>query len=193
MPLPGLRMVRAMSQRATSPDTGDQTRGSDGMPRNYLRACLLLILAEGPAHGYEMVDQLGDLGVGSVDKGGMYRTLRTMEEDGLVASGWEPSQNGPGAGATGSPLRVGRGSTRGRKPCGPAGRSPPPTCAGTSWLAPRCPLPVPPARRRQPDGSRRRSRSHPFGGAGGVPVRRRGVGVTARSAPRPPAVAAFHP
>jgi poly-beta-hydroxybutyrate-responsive repressor len=84
-----------MSQRVTSSDTVDQARGSDGMPRNYLRACLLLILAEGPAHGYDMVDQLGDLGLGAVDKGGMYRTLRAMEGDGLVASGWEPSQNGP--------------------------------------------------------------------------------------------------
>jgi len=84
-----------MNHRETTSATGDQARGSDGMPRNYLRACLLLILAEGPAHGYEMVDRLGDLGVGAVDKGGMYRTLRTMEEDGLVGSGWERSDTGP--------------------------------------------------------------------------------------------------
>lgn len=79
----------------TNDDRGDQTRGGDGMPRNYLRACLLLILTDGPAHGYDMADQLTHLGLGAVDRGGMYRTLRTMEDDGLVASGWEPSHNGP--------------------------------------------------------------------------------------------------
>ncbi len=89
------RMVGAMSRPVTNHDRGDQSRGSDGMPRSYLRACLLLILAERPAHGYDMADQLTDLGLGTVDRGGMYRTLRTMEEDGVVVSGWEPSHNGP--------------------------------------------------------------------------------------------------
>ena len=70
-------------------------RGGDGMPHNYLRACLLLILSDGPAHGYDMVNDLAALGLSTVDKGGMYRTLRAMEDDGLVASGWEPSRNGP--------------------------------------------------------------------------------------------------
>ena len=87
-------MVPLMSVPVTNVDHGDHAR-SDGMPRNYLRACLLLILGESPAHGYEMADQLAGLGLGVVDKGGMYRTLRGMEEDSLVESGWEPSHNGP--------------------------------------------------------------------------------------------------
>lgn len=65
------------------------------MPRNYLRACLLLILADGSAHGYDMVSELAALGLAAVDKGGVYRTLRTMDDDGLVTSGWEPSHTGP--------------------------------------------------------------------------------------------------
>jgi len=90
-----------MSELATTPgggtsaDGGDPSRSGEGMPRNYLRACLLLILAEGPAHGYDMAEQLARLGLGTVDKGGMYRTLRIMEEEGLVTSGWEPSRSGP--------------------------------------------------------------------------------------------------
>ncbi len=84
-----------MSRSASNDGRSDQSRGSDGMPRNYLRACLLLILADGPAHGYDMAGELAALGLGTVDRGGMYRTLRAMEEEHLVASGWEPSQTGP--------------------------------------------------------------------------------------------------
>ena len=86
---------QAMSQSMTNDDRGDQTRGGAGMPRNYLRACLLLILTDGSAHGYDMVNELAALGLATVDKGGVYRTLRTMEDDGLVTSGWEPSHTGP--------------------------------------------------------------------------------------------------
>ena len=87
---------RGMRQPATTTDGGvDRSRTGDGMPRYYLRACLLLILAEMPAHGYDMAERLGRFGLGAVDKGGMYRTLRVMEEEGLVTSGWEQSPTGP--------------------------------------------------------------------------------------------------
>ncbi|CAN5135748.1 hypothetical protein BH24ACT10_BH24ACT10_19230 [soil metagenome] len=66
-----------------------------GLPRNYLRPCLLLLLAEGTAHGYELLDQVGALGLDRVDPGGLYRCLRAMEEEGLVRSTWEPSATGP--------------------------------------------------------------------------------------------------
>lgn len=66
-----------------------------GLPRNYLRPCLLLLLAEGTAHGYELLDQVAALGVERVDPGGLYRSLRAMDEEGLVRSTWEPSVSGP--------------------------------------------------------------------------------------------------
>ncbi len=66
-----------------------------GAPRNYLRPCLLLLLAEGTAHGYELLDQVGELGLDHADPGGMYRCLRAMDEEGLVRSAWEPSASGP--------------------------------------------------------------------------------------------------
>ncbi|MDQ3627488.1 MAG: helix-turn-helix transcriptional regulator [Actinomycetota bacterium] len=72
---------------------GDEA--SVGLPRNYLRPCLLLLLAEGTAHGYELLDQVGALGLDRVDPGGLYRCLRAMDEDGLVRSTWEPSTAGP--------------------------------------------------------------------------------------------------
>lgn len=66
-----------------------------GLPRNYLRPCLLLLLAEGTSHGYELLDQLNDLGFDQADPGGLYRCLRAMDEEGLVRSSWEPSTSGP--------------------------------------------------------------------------------------------------
>jgi PadR family transcriptional regulator PadR len=76
--------------------TGDS--GEDvpiGLPRNYLRPCLLLLLAEGTAHGYDLLAQVADLGIQRVDPGGLYRCLRAMDEEGLVRSTWEPSSSGP--------------------------------------------------------------------------------------------------
>lgn len=65
------------------------------LPRNYLRPCLLLLLAEGTSHGYELLEQVGSLGLERVDPGGLYRCLRAMDEEGLVRSRWEPSASGP--------------------------------------------------------------------------------------------------
>jgi PadR family transcriptional regulator PadR len=75
-----------------------RTRPEDcpvGLPRNYLRPWLLLLLAEGTSHGYELLEQLGALGLDRVDPGGLYRSLRAMDEEGLVRSTWQPSTSGP--------------------------------------------------------------------------------------------------
>ena len=65
------------------------------LPRNFLRPCLLLLLREQPAHGYELLERLQPLGFGRDDPGGLYRALRALERDGLVRSAWEPSREGP--------------------------------------------------------------------------------------------------
>lgn len=70
--------------------------GSDrGLPRNYLRACVLLLLDERPAHGYDLLDGLAELGLEHADPGGLYRALRAMEQERLVDSRWEQSRSGP--------------------------------------------------------------------------------------------------
>lgn len=66
-----------------------------GVPRSFLRPILLLLLAEGPSHGYELLEQAADLGLERTDPGGLYRTLRAMEQEGLVQSWWEASSSGP--------------------------------------------------------------------------------------------------
>jgi len=62
----------------------------------HLRSSLLLLLiAEQPRHGYELMDRLAGMGF-ERDPGGLYRSLRSMERDGLVGSEWELSASGPG-------------------------------------------------------------------------------------------------
>lgn len=72
-----------------------QEEPQGGLPRNYLRASLLLLIGEAPAHGYDLLDQIAGLGLHSVDPGGLYRALRVMESEGLVVSEWEHSSAGP--------------------------------------------------------------------------------------------------
>ena len=57
---------------------------------------LLLLLAERPTHGYELLERLPPLlGIESVDVGNLYRILRALEHDGVVSSTW--SAELPGA------------------------------------------------------------------------------------------------
>lgn len=65
------------------------------VPRDHFRASLLLVLGEVPAHGYDLPALLAPLGLGTTDRGFVYRTLRGMEAEGLVASAWDPSPSGP--------------------------------------------------------------------------------------------------
>lgn len=66
-----------------------------GLPRNYLRPCLLLMLGEGATHGYDLLSGIRSLGLDRADQGGLYRSLRAMEQEGLVTSWWEHSDVGP--------------------------------------------------------------------------------------------------
>lgn len=65
------------------------------LPRDFLRPCLLLLLREKPAHGYDLIDSAHALGIAVADPGGVYRALRGLEQEGLVRSYWEPSDSGP--------------------------------------------------------------------------------------------------
>ncbi len=56
----------------------------------WMEPFVMVLLAGGAAHGYAIVGELEQLGVtgGSVDVGQVYRTLRELEETGLVRSSW---------------------------------------------------------------------------------------------------------
>ena len=62
---------------------------SPSLPRNFLRPCVLLLLRESPAHGYDLLERAKAFGFTRWDPGGLYRVLRALEEEGLVRSAWE--------------------------------------------------------------------------------------------------------
>lgn len=65
------------------------------LPKNFLRPCLLLLLHETPAHGYDLRERLRPLGFSRDDPGRLYRALRGLESSGLVRSTWQTSTGGP--------------------------------------------------------------------------------------------------
>lgn len=72
-----------------------RTEAAPAVPKDFIRACLLLLLREQQAHGYDLIERVAALGFEPPDPGGLYRSLRRLEQDGLVSSAWEPSQAGP--------------------------------------------------------------------------------------------------
>ncbi|MGH7687036.1 MAG: PadR family transcriptional regulator [Candidatus Dormibacteria bacterium] len=65
------------------------------LPKQLLTPSLLLLIDSDPAYGYELQQRLAAFGVGSADRGTIYRALNVMEAGGLVASRWERSRSGP--------------------------------------------------------------------------------------------------
>jgi poly-beta-hydroxybutyrate-responsive repressor len=62
----------------------------------FAEPALLLLLRERPAHGYDLLERLPELtGEQRVEMGNLYRLLRALEEEGLVASEWDESSPGP--------------------------------------------------------------------------------------------------
>lgn len=63
----------------------------------FIQPCLLLLLCEKPnCHGYDLLVELKAFGFdASPDPGVLYRNLRRLEQEGLVASRWETGEGGP--------------------------------------------------------------------------------------------------
>ena len=77
-------------------------RGADGRwhvrgrVERFVEPALLLLLSERRMHGYELLDRVAEVVPGErVDMGNLYRLLRALEEDGVVASEWDDSLPGP--------------------------------------------------------------------------------------------------
>lgn len=74
--------------------------GGGACPRRiarFLEPCLLLLLREDAAYGYNLLDALRQFGFtrGTVDPSVVYRILREMEDAGWVSSQWDASSSGP--------------------------------------------------------------------------------------------------
>lgn len=71
-------------------------RGSEAIHiRGFVEPCILLLLRDGPSHGYDLAQNLGQFGFADLDPSIVYRTLRSMEDAGLIFSEWEGMSSGP--------------------------------------------------------------------------------------------------
>ena len=62
----------------------------------FIQPCMMLLLHEKPAHGYELMESLKEFGFeDGADPALVYRNLRRMEQEGLVESEWETEGAGP--------------------------------------------------------------------------------------------------
>ena len=89
-----------MSQRERNPKsekTPSSQVGKNGLarPKSWLEPVILLTLREWNSYGYELMKQAATFGFEAMNPGTMYRTLREMEENGVVRSKWETSGDGP--------------------------------------------------------------------------------------------------
>ena len=69
-------------------------RGTE-LLRGVLDLCLLAVMAEEPAYGYEMTKRLRERGLGSVGEGSIYPLLGRLEREGLVETFRATSNGGP--------------------------------------------------------------------------------------------------
>lgn len=63
-----------------------------------IQPAILVILAEGPLHGYRVAERIGEMpgfGGQKPDASGIYRFLKSMERKRLVLSSWDLSDSGP--------------------------------------------------------------------------------------------------
>jgi PadR family transcriptional regulator PadR len=76
--------------------------------RGVLDLCLLAVIADEPAYGYEMTKRLRERGLAVVGEGSIYPLLGRLEREGLVEAFRRPSNGGP-------PRKYYRPSRQGRR------------------------------------------------------------------------------
>ena len=60
--------------------------------KNFLRPCILLVLKEGPVHGYFLADQLRPFGF-PIDRSRIYVELRSLEREALIRASSDSESN----------------------------------------------------------------------------------------------------
>jgi PadR family transcriptional regulator PadR len=68
-----------------------------GRRGRWIEPFVLMLVAEGPIHGYSVIGRLDELGLNTdgVDVGMVYRTLREFEAEGLVTTKWGLEEGPP--------------------------------------------------------------------------------------------------
>lgn len=69
----------------------------DGRRGRWIEPFVLMLIADGPIHGYSVISRLNQLGVTSdgIDVGMVYRTLREFDSQGLVRTKWGLEEGPP--------------------------------------------------------------------------------------------------
>jgi poly-beta-hydroxybutyrate-responsive repressor len=78
-----------------SPATLERVRLEGGVLKNFIRPFLLLMLAERPDHGYNLVSRLASFGITGEAHTSVYRALQALERAGFARSRWNLSSAGP--------------------------------------------------------------------------------------------------
>jgi PadR family transcriptional regulator len=84
-----------MGPAATLYGMGDREGRRSQLLRGVLDLCLLAVVEEEPAYGYEMTKRLRARGLSIVGEGSIYPLLGRLERDGLVETHREASNGGP--------------------------------------------------------------------------------------------------
>jgi len=80
----------------TNNDIPNWCGATPGRMPGFVQPCLLLLLAQQPAHGYQLLERLHQQpDTEGIDPGFVYRTLRQFEEGGYVKSSWNVEERGP--------------------------------------------------------------------------------------------------
>lgn len=86
------------ASRSAKPVGAPADQPTPGLPKRYLSTCVLLLLGEHRAHGYDLLARLPEVGLTRPqrdgrygDSGALYRTLHRLEREGLVCSADEGS------------------------------------------------------------------------------------------------------
>lgn len=74
---------------------GDVDRRRSQLLRGVLDLCLLAVIEEEAAYGYEMIKRLAARGLSIVGEGSIYPLLGRLEREGLVSTHRAPSEGGP--------------------------------------------------------------------------------------------------
>ena len=87
------RRRRSRARKRDRSSTGWEVRAR---VERFGEPALLQLLSDRPTHGYELLERLPALlGEHRVDVGNVYRALRALEDEGLVASEWSADLPGP--------------------------------------------------------------------------------------------------
>jgi|SRR5579863_2459377 len=76
-------------------DNGPKKTATEAWSKNWIVPVLLLMLREWSSYGYELMEKMATFGLGTMNAGTFYRTLRQMEKNGMVSSNWDTSEGGP--------------------------------------------------------------------------------------------------